>query len=234
MSAAPRYAIYLIPGSASPLWRLGSAWLGYDALTGEDVSRPALDSIPPGALSAMTEDPRRYGFHMTLKAPFRLAEGQDERALGLAFRAFADRHSPLASGPLVLEMRCRKDGWGFVCLAPARPVRALVAIERAAVESFEAFRAPLTEAEVARRRPEQLSERQRALLDRYGYPFVLDEFRPHFSLTGLVADPAAAMSAIAAWLKREAVALENAGLAPALFRQDTSDRRFRVVETILP
>ena len=40
------------------------------------------------------------------------------------------------------------------------------------------------EAEIARRRPERLTPRQRALLDSYGYPFVMEEFRFHLTLTG--------------------------------------------------
>lgn len=54
------------------------------------------------------------------------------------------------------------------------------------VVSFDRFRAPLRDAEIAKRRPERLSEAQRQNLDRWGYPYVFDEFRFHMTLTGPV------------------------------------------------
>ena len=72
----PRYAVYYAPAADSALWRFGSATLGYDALTGEDLPF----AVPPGCdlalWPAFTEEPRRYGFHATLKAPFELADGR--------------------------------------------------------------------------------------------------------------------------------------------------------------
>jgi hypothetical protein len=52
------------------------------------------------------------------------------------------------------------------------------------VAALDSYRAPLTDAEIARRKPEALSTHQRALLERWGYPFVMDEFRFHITLTG--------------------------------------------------
>ena len=44
--------------------------------------------------------------------------------------------------------------------------------------------APQVSAEIARRRPDTLTSRQRELLAIYGYPYVIDEFRFHLTLTG--------------------------------------------------
>ncbi len=54
------------------------------------------------------------------------------------------------------------------------------------VRSFEPFRAALSKADIARRKPEDLSEVHRANLLRWGYPYVMDEFRFHMTLTGQV------------------------------------------------
>ena len=80
----------------------------------------------------------------------------------------------------------------FFALVPEAGMSpALSALEAATLEAIEPMRASLTAEERARRRPERLTERQRAHLDRWGYPYVLDEFRFHMTLTGPVPDPQA-------------------------------------------
>jgi hypothetical protein len=78
----------------------------------------------------------------------------------------------------------------FTALVPhaAPPELGLFAAE--CVAAFEPFRAPLTEAETARRRPERLSPRGRALLERWGYPYVFEAFRFHMTLTDALAEEA--------------------------------------------
>jgi hypothetical protein len=63
-----RYAIYYSPNADTLFHRLASEWLGRDAWSGDAQRQPAIADIP-----ALTEEPRRYGFHATLKAPFHLA-----------------------------------------------------------------------------------------------------------------------------------------------------------------
>src|SRR5690606_26427125 len=59
-------------------------------------------------------------------------------------------------------------------------------LAKAAVIEFDAFRAALSEEDIARRSPERLNERQLAYLHERGYPHVLDEFNFHITLTGPV------------------------------------------------
>ena len=54
-------------------------------------------------------------------------------------------------------------------------------------ESHQAEEKTGGDAEIARRKPETLSTHQRALLEHWGYPFVMDEFRFHITLTGRLA-----------------------------------------------
>ena len=56
-------------------------------------------------------------------------------------------------------------------------------LAQACVETFEPFRAPLAEEELARRRAVPLSARQEANLERWGYPYVAEDFRFHMTLT---------------------------------------------------
>lgn len=184
-----RYALYLIPPPETALWKNASALIGYDSVKGAAVAQPALPDISASELAAATVDPRRYGFHLTLKAPFRLAEGSSEAQLADAVETFCHARKGFDLGLLRLEARMGQDGRGFVCLVPQRACPALFMLEQEVVRGFENFRAPLKAQDIARRRPESLSPPQRHLLEHYGYPFVLEEFRPHFSLTGMVDHP---------------------------------------------
>lgn len=180
-----RHAIYYAPPEGG-FAAAAAAWLGWDAVGACAVEQPLLPGID---LAALTAEPRRYGFHGTLKPPFRLAPGQSRGALEAALAAFAATRAPVEAGPLAVT------GLGdFLALAPGEPLADLDLLAGAVVEAFEPFRAALTEAEIARRRPERLTGRQRALLAHYGYPFVMDEFRFHLTLTGALATPAPAVA----------------------------------------
>ncbi|MFH3481519.1 DUF1045 domain-containing protein [Xanthobacter variabilis] len=176
---AHRYAIYLAPAAQSPLWRFGSAVVGYDAESGADLDAPDMAGFDPPRWRELTEEPRRYGFHGTLKAPFRLADGCTETDLDALIAAFAAEHHPFELPPLAV----RAIG-PFVALVPPMPVPMLEDIARCAVMELEPARAPLSAEEVARRRPDRLSARQRGHLERYGYPYVHEDFRFHMTLTG--------------------------------------------------
>jgi hypothetical protein len=182
-----RYAIYLAPPADSPLWRFGSSVLGYDAQTGEHVAQPKLECIGPERFHELTADPRRYGFHATLKSPLRLTPGRDEEDLLAAVEDFCAVRTGFTLPRLSVEaVGANGSGDAFIALIEPEPTPELLAFEREVVVSFDTFRAPLTGEEIARRHPERLNERQREYLARYGYPGVLDEFRFHLTLTGRV------------------------------------------------
>lgn len=175
-----RAAVYAAPAPGSTLARLAADWLGRDAFTGE-ATRP-----PDPRRDPLIADAARYGFHATLRAPFRPRHGDDPAPL-------AERLATLCVGrpaPVIRSLALGRLG-AFFALVPAAPEPALAALEADVLHAFELFRAPLTPDERARRRPEQLAPRERELLDVWGYPFVLDAFRFHMTLTGPVPDAAA-------------------------------------------
>lgn len=223
---SPRYAIYLAPPGDSALWAFGSAVLGYDAATGADLAPPALAGFDAEAWHALTQEPRRYGFHGTLKAPFRLAEGLDEADLFAAVSAFATGYRPFELPPLEVQQLGM-----FVALMTPTPVPALLDLAGCAVVELDGLRAPLTEEEVARRRPERLTARQLEQLHRYGYPFVLEDFRFHMTLTDALDEPtcAHALNSLC-----EAYAASGAHLPVpvaeiAIYRQAAAGQRFRAL-----
>lgn len=169
-----RYALYWLPAPGSRLEAFGRAILGTDNVTGTPVPHP--EGL--GDLAPVTAGARVYGFHATLKAPLRLAPGTGEPDLVAAARALAAAHPPVAVGPL------RVAALGpFLALVPEAPPPELGLLAAECVAALDPFRAPLTEAERAKRRPERLDPRGRALLARWGYPYVFEAFRFHMTLT---------------------------------------------------
>lgn len=222
-----RYAIYFAPARETPLWRFGAAMLGYDAATGEEVPQLLPPGWDAGAFHALTEEPRRYGFHATLKAPFRLVEGAEEAELVSALNAFARRQTVFSLPALqATAIAARKSEGGFVALTEPEPTPELLALERATVVAFEPFRAPLTEKEIARRRPDRLGERQRAQLMDYGYPHIFEDFRFHLTLTGQVPGPDLdrMVAALTALFKEHVPAGPTLIDQLALFRQPPGER----------
>ncbi|MBC7141287.1 MAG: DUF1045 domain-containing protein [Rhodobacteraceae bacterium] len=175
-----RFAIYYAP-PPGPLAEFAAAWLGWDAAAGRERAHPELSGLPL-SVAEITATPRKYGFHGTLKPPFRLARGCTEADLRAGCAALANRLAPVSLPGLGL-----KRLGGFLALVPEGDAAPLDALAAEVVVALDGFRAPPDAAEIARRRPERLSEGQRALLARWGYPYVLDEFRFHLTLSGNLA-----------------------------------------------
>ena len=176
MDQMKRYAVYYAPPPGDFASR-AAGWLGWDAEAGRAVDGPEPAGLPDG-LGDITADPRTYGFHGTIRAPFRPADGLDHGAVAAAVADLAARLAPVVCDGLVLE-----NLNGFLALTPEGCEAALLELGAAVVEGTDHLRAPLTEAEIARRRPAQLSHRQRELLARWGYPYVMEEFRFQLTLT---------------------------------------------------
>ncbi|HCZ00710.1 MAG: phosphonate metabolism protein [Rhodobacterales bacterium RIFCSPHIGHO2_02_FULL_62_130] len=176
MDKMKRFAIYYAP-RAGAFADAAAAWLGWDLLAG----RAEASALPD--LADHMADPRKYGFHGTIKPPFRLAEGVSPTDLTQAVARLATSLRAVELPALALR---QIDG--FLAFVPDGDTAALGDLAAEVVRALDPLRAPLTEAEVARRRPERLTDRQRALLGIYGYPYVMEEFQFHLTLTGRLSD----------------------------------------------
>jgi hypothetical protein len=228
--SAPRYALYLAPPPEAPLWRFGSKVLGYDAATGE-----AMPGFAPGGYSAsqweaVVARPRLYGFHATLKAPFRLAPGVDRATLMADLSAFAARRQGFDLGPLAVACIRGESDAGFAALTEITPSVELAALERDAVMQFEPHRAPATPAEIARRQPDRLTERQRQSLTAFGYPFVGPDYRFHMTLSGMVEDAEAVADSLAEILANQLGTVRLQVDAIVLFEQPAPSAPFRIIQ----
>jgi putative phosphonate metabolism protein len=182
-----RYAIYYAPAHSSSWWTFGAGWLGRDE---------SLDGAPPEFVAPMLPAPerhrittqaRRYGFHATLKAPFRLRAGVTPAELLARTRSLAQRLRPVPLSPL----QVRRLG-PYVVLLTADHHAAVSDLASACVIELDDLRQPLTPDELARRQPATLDARELELLHRYGYPHVLERFRFHLTLTDPVNEAQAA------------------------------------------
>ncbi len=178
-----RFAIYFTPSRDHPLTRAAAAWLGRDAFGGMVTEPVAVDGLTAKEVSFHTASARRYGFHATIKAPFGLAEGETAEALNAALADFARQTAPVTIDRLVLA---RLDG--FFALVPQRSSPALQALAGDVVASFDGFRAPLSQSDIARRNPEALTAAEVANLMQWGYPYVFETFQFHMTLTGRVSE----------------------------------------------
>jgi putative phosphonate metabolism protein len=183
MNGYRRYALYMVP--TGEFYRAGADWLGWDSATGQPCAQPALADLPQAA-DQIIATPRKYGLHATMKPPFRLAPGHDAAALDRAARSLCEALAPVTLPALAI----RRLG-GFVAAVPTAPSPALQDLAAQVVAGLDPFRAPLTEAELARRRKSPLTARQEMLLTRWGYPYVMEEFRFHITLSGSLPGPEA-------------------------------------------
>ena len=177
-----RCAVYFAPPPGSAWDLAGRDWLGRCARTGQVQPLPALPDIDVSALQTWTAEPRRYGWHATLKAPFSLRPGQDLHAMVCWLKLVANRHRAFVLPPLRVQ-------WmgDFLALRPEVACPPLQALADDCVTRLHHLTLPLGAAELARRRRAFLSAQQDQLLEKWGYPWVLDQFRFHFSLTGSLA-----------------------------------------------
>lgn len=203
-----RYAVYYAP-PPGPLADFGAAWLGWDMDRGAAVAHPDLPGLPM-PMEEITATPRKYGFHATLKPPFRLAEGRSETELVEAVAILGSR-----TFHPVMDLRLELTQLGrFLALTATGNTEQLRGLAAICVETLDAFRAPASDAELARRRGAGLRPGQEAMLMRWGYPYVMEEFRFHMTLTGKL--PKAALPPVRA-------ALDDAlmGVIPDPFAMDT-------------
>ena len=221
-----RYAIYFVPPAESALYRFGSSVLGYDCYTGTDI-------LPPGGVASdaalwreLTQEPRRYGFHATLKAPFHLSPSCTEAQLASAFSSFAALGH--AVGRIAPEVALLS---GFAAVVPRRPSDAVAALADKCTTMFDAFRAPMSARERARRVAANLSQSQMHNLERWGYPYLFRDFRFHMTLTGKLARERAdavlarLRSGFAAAYGEQELAIDRL----ALLKQDSEQAPFRVL-----
>lgn len=204
-----RYALYFAPEPDTALAEFGRLWF---------------DEVGSANFAELLRVPRRYGFHATLKAPFRLADGQTAEQLEMALAEFVGQREPVCAPPLQLS-----ELGDFLALRPAEPCRSLDALAESVLRHFDHFRAPAGADELARRQV-GLDGRELALLEAWGYPFVLDRYRFHMTLSDKAnAENLQRLRSQAEPLVSEIAAQPLRAESVCLFSQAAPDRPFALV-----
>lgn len=177
-----RYAIYFTFSPQDSLYRKATHWLGHCVYNSETTNKNISDStqIPDHLLplrQSVTQA-AKYGFHATLKPPFRLNISTSLKQMKSRLNSFSSTTSAFYCSPL--EVRVIGN---FIALVPLYVCQKLDYLARKCVQVFEPYRAALNEVDMRKRFQAGLSSNQIKLLSLWGYPYVLDEFRFHMTLT---------------------------------------------------
>src|SRR5262249_29238946 len=127
----PRYALYFVPPADTALYRFGAGFLGYDCYTGERLRHPQDITLTASEWDQLTHEPRKYGFHGTLKAPFRLLRPFTEMDLAAELERFAAIPRTLPAIEPAIRSLAR-----FIAVVAAKPS---VALDRLAADGVMAF-----------------------------------------------------------------------------------------------
>ena len=176
-----RYAIYFAPPALAEWTNFATRWLGWDMEAGVEVDHPGIEGID---VATVTQVPRKYGLHATMKPPFRLIDGMSLNDLQVACGQLAGSQPPVTLAGVEIARLGR-----FLALRPVGDTAGLNALAAACVRELDSFRAPAPAAELDRRRASGLTAEQDANLVRWGYPYVMDTFRFHITLSGRLDKP---------------------------------------------
>lgn len=224
-STTARHAIYFSPERGSLLGSLGAAWLGRDCVTGAKTARPGLVGISPSRAAEITASAGHYGFHATLKPPFVLAEGRTRAELDRELARFAERRAPITG----LGLQVGVLG-GFLALLLTEYSGVVHALAASCVREFDSFRVAPSKEELCRRRSGRLSAREDALLRRWGYPYVMESFRFHMTLTSrLQEEERNRLLPVLQQMFGPAIELGFTIDAVSLFYQESRDEPFHLV-----
>jgi 2'-5' RNA ligase len=215
-----RYAIYFSPAPESPLDRVGTAWLG------SDVPQRQLDGFSRERIAEITASARHYGYHATLKPPFALAADRTGAALDRMLGEFAGSRAPIDG--LGLKVGSLD---GFIALLLTDESTEVRNLATTCVRDFDSFRLAPSEEELRQRRSASLSALEDALLRRWGYPYVMEAFRFHMTLTTRIEREE--HDRLLPLLRHMFGAVTNASFtldAVSLFYQEARDRPFRLIQ----
>jgi hypothetical protein len=194
--AFPRYAICFAPEQGSALEAVAHAWFGRDSSGTVIARQSAVAGVSRERIEQLTRMSASFGMHGTLKPPFELMPHATEKGLLTVAEVIAKSWAPFEIPPLEL------GEVGFIIsLMPESSSTALENLATMCVRAFDGFRLPLSEAEEHAYKRRRLTVHQRQMLEHWGYPYVMEEFDFHLSMTDYVHDDterAAIMKAVEA------------------------------------
>ena len=219
-----RYAIYYAPTAGSSLGIFGNSWLGWDINTATETPRPSIHNLPD-SIENLTKTPQKYGSHGTLKAPFHLVDGHDIDDLKQAVEDFAKTRRAFERG----KLRISNLG-NFITLTQTEPSDQLVTLASECVMELDRFRAPLSKADIQRRLRANLSSRHEHLMRTWGYPYIMEQFRFHLTLTGQLSEANASILQLALSEKLATILDKPIKMSDICLCGQRYDERFQIIK----
>lgn len=184
MTNYKRVAIYFLPKKNSSLENFGKNLLGRDINKKRKISLTRRQKYFINRrftyfdeLKDYCEKPAKYGFHATLKAPFRLKRNVKTKDFYDVISHIAAQHSRFKIKGLKIVYRKK-----FTFITSRKEIKSLINLENDLVKHLDTFRAELNKTEIKKRNPDSLTFKQNKYLKEWGYPFVLDQFKFHMTL----------------------------------------------------
>ena len=172
-----RYAIYYVPPESDQFTRFAASWFGWDVYKSINVKYPELSDLNYD-IKEITSTPSKYGLHATLKAPFSLVPDKtiDELRLSLSILSSSIQKFEISS-------ICVKNIAGFIAIVPTSQNERINYLAKKCVEDLDCFRKAEPLEIINKRRSVGLSIRKEHNLFKWGYPYVLNDFQFHFTMT---------------------------------------------------
>ena len=172
-----RYAIYYVPPQSAQFTQFAASWFGWDVYKSINVKYPVLSDLNYD-IKEITSTPSKYGLHATLKAPFFLVPDKtiDELRSSLSILSSSIKKFEISS-------ICLKKIAGYIAIVPTSQNERINYLAKKCLEDLDCFRKAEPLEIINKRRSVGLSERQEAHLLKWGYPYVLDNFDFHLTLT---------------------------------------------------
>lgn len=176
-----RLAIYYTPEESSSLAGEAAIWFGRDIYSTTRAAGAGANNLNDTFIANITKSPSHYGFHATLKPPFTIENADVIEEISLLLETFANSREAFIIPDFEVKMLN-----SFFCLRPKTVSNQLHSIANELVTQFDHFRLPAGQAELEKRRSSGLTRNQEQMLLKWGYPYVMEEYRFHLTLTGMI------------------------------------------------
>jgi hypothetical protein len=169
-------AVYIIPQQTDALYKLGSEILGYDIRKRQEVECERFDKLCPYVGSA-----REFGFHLTLADALLFATQSAVDRIEAELRMLTKEFSAFAlSGFHVVDGIDERGDIVLGCEDKSGTLEAMhhemvSRVYRTAISSHYLSGASRDHSTIE-------DKRDNLMMQRYGAPFILNRFRPHFTL----------------------------------------------------
>ena len=188
MKKYSRYAIYYAPPKESSLEEFGRYWFGWDPLNAKLINNKQrinylnrfgiknLKNIDKNVLIA-----KKYGFHGTLIPPFKLNKNYSTNKLFKKTDEIAKKFKKFK----FYKFKLKKIN-NFYAFVQNKKNSNINKISNRLVKELFKFRSPLTKKEIDKRNPSKLSKLQLNILHKWGYPYLMSEFKFHMTIASEV------------------------------------------------